>query len=85
MSVFVAFALLATSAAPAEAAASSSVSPATPAVKEKKICRTEEAVIGSIASKRTCKTRAEWDALLGRTQSAGNQQSSPQASGTSNR
>jgi hypothetical protein len=64
MLVSAAFALLAASAAPVAENAIASPS-ATPVVKEKKICRYEEAITGSITPKRTCKTKAEWDALMG--------------------
>jgi hypothetical protein len=36
-----------------------------PPVKERKICRSEY-LIGSVTPKRTCKTKAEWNALMGR-------------------
>jgi hypothetical protein len=48
---------------PDAAAPPQSQAPA-PAVKERKICRSEQ-VIGSLTPKRTCKSRAEWNALLG--------------------
>lgn len=41
---------------------SSDAAAAKPAVKEKKICRTEDDT-GSIVPKRTCHTKAEWDAI----------------------
>ena len=74
-------AFVAASAAPASAP--TVPAPAAPAVKEKKICVTQEAVIGSITSKRVCKTKAEWDALAGRTPqpATGNQQNTTPANG----
>ncbi|HEX8840454.1 MAG TPA: hypothetical protein VF750_08310 [Sphingomicrobium sp.] len=33
------------------------------ATKEKKVCRDDPASTGSIMPKRTCKTKAEWEAL----------------------
>ena len=60
MFVSVALALLAASSGPAsEATASPSASP----VKQKNICRKEEAVTGSLTPKRVCKTKAEWEGL----------------------
>ena len=46
-----------------------------PPVKEKKICRDEPSSTGSIMPKRTCKTKAEWEALA----------RTPARSGTSDR
>jgi hypothetical protein len=53
----VALAFLAASSAPA----ADSAAPAAASVKEKKICRKEEAMTGSITAKRVCKTKAEWE------------------------
>lgn len=54
-----------------------------PAVKEKKICRTEE-LIGSTVPKRVCKTKSEWggqlDAKVGQ-QADKDQKSSPSQGG----
>ena len=77
-------ALVAASAAPATAPADPA--PAAPVVvKEKKICVAQDAVTGSITPKRVCKTKAEWDALMGRgpakQQSAGNQPNPTPANG----
>ena len=35
-----------------------------PAVKERKVCRTDQ-LIGSMVPRRVCKTRSEWDAQNG--------------------
>jgi hypothetical protein len=43
--------------------------PPKPAVKEKKICQTEDD-IGSIVPKRTCHTKAEWAAINAQQQTA---------------
>ena len=76
-------ALVAASAAPATAPADPA--PAAPVVKEKKICVAQDAVTGSITPKRVCKTKAEWDALRGRSpakqQSACNQPNPTPANG----
>jgi hypothetical protein len=66
MIVSVALAFLAASAAPADAAASAQPAPAAKPVKEKKICRTDEATTGSVMRSKTCRTKAEWDALAAR-------------------
>ncbi len=63
MSIIVAFLLASASAAPDPApvaAATTAPEPAKP-VKEKKICKTEDADPGSHMIKRTCKTQAEWN------------------------
>jgi hypothetical protein len=75
-SVLLAF--LAASATSAEASAAAPVA-APPAVKEKKICVTQDAVTGSITPKRVCKTKAEWDALMGRTTAQQQPAGSPQS------
>lgn len=56
-------------AAPASAfeATDAAQPPAAKPVKEKKVCRTETGT-GSIMPKRTCRTRAEWDALTQQSQ-----------------
>ena len=61
MFVSVALALLAASSGPASEA--TAASPSASPVKEKKICRKEEAVTGSLTPKRVCKTKAEWEGL----------------------
>ena len=60
MFVSVGLAFLAATSAPASEAVAAA--PTAAPVKEKKICRKEEAMTGSIASKRICKTKAEWQA-----------------------
>ena len=60
--LFPVVAFLAASAAQANTVAPAASAAPAPAVKEKKICRMEEPVTGSIAPKRTCKTKAEWEA-----------------------
>jgi hypothetical protein len=86
MFVSVALAFLAVSTAPAEPAGANSAPQS--AVKEKKICVTQDAVTGSITPKRICKTKAEWDALMGRTPAAkpagGQQPATSVGAGTSN-
>ena len=62
MLVSVALAFLAASSTPASEATAASSS--TVPVKEKKICRKEEAVTGSLTPKRVCKTKAEWEGLV---------------------
>ena len=59
MFVSVAFAFLAATSAPASEAAAAA--PTAAPEKEKKVCRKEEAVTGSLTSKRICKTKAEWE------------------------
>ena len=59
MFLSVALAFLVASSAPAADAAAAA--PSTAPAKEKKICRKEEAMTGSITSKRVCKTRSEWE------------------------
>ena len=60
-------ALVAASAAPTTTTAvPAPATNAAPAVKERKICRIDDAVIGSITPKRVCKTKAEWDAAMDR-------------------
>jgi len=59
MFVSVALAFLAAASAPTSEAAAAA--PSAPPVKEKKICRTEQAMTGSITSKRVCKTKVEWE------------------------
>lgn len=54
----------------AQNATSDSVSPK-PAVKEKKLCRTEDDT-GSIVPKRICHTKAEWEAIAAQEQNAVN-------------
>jgi hypothetical protein len=84
MFVSVAFVFMTAAAAPAAAAP---VPVSAPAVKEKKICRVDDAVTGSITPKRTCKTKAEWDAMTGRSSAAektSGQQAMPSAKGASN-
>jgi hypothetical protein len=72
MLVSVTLALLAASAAPADAAVPAVA--AAPAVKEKKVCVTEQ-VTGSIMPRRICRTRAEADARSDENgRSAGDQQ-----------
>ena len=58
MFVSVALAFLAASTAPAQAVPPASAA-ASPAVKTKKICHVEEAVTGSLTSKRVCVTVQE--------------------------
>ena len=60
MFVSVALAFLAATSAPASEAAAAT--PSAAPVKEKKICRTEQAMTGSINAKRVCKTKVEWEA-----------------------
>jgi hypothetical protein len=75
-------ALLAVSAAPEANSAAPATAPAAPVAKEKKICVTQDAVIGSITTKRVCKTKAEWDAAAGRSpQPPANQQNQTPANG----
>jgi len=52
-------------------------------VKEKKICVMQEAVTGSITPKRVCKTKAEWDAAMGRAPAKPTASATP-ATGSSN-
>ena len=59
---------------------SAEAAPAAQPVKEKKICMMQEAVTGSITPRRTCKTKAEWDALMGRAGPATDQQRTVQQS-----
>ena len=59
MFVSVALAFLAAAGAPTSEAAAAA--PSAAPVKEKKICRTEQAMTGSITAKRVCKTKAEWE------------------------
>ena len=58
-----------------------------PAVKERKICRTDQ-LIGSTIPKRVCKTRSEWGAQTGgkagEAAGHGQQPTPPSSSGTSN-
>jgi hypothetical protein len=63
MSFVLAFLLSAAAAAPdqpVEATPTAAPAPAKP-IKEKKICKTDDADPGSHMVKRTCKTQAEWD------------------------
>ena len=60
MLVSVAFAFLAATSAPASEAVAAA--PSAAPIREKKICRKEEALTGSITAKRTCKTKGEWEA-----------------------
>ena len=84
MIVSVALAFLAASAAPADAAAQPQPAPAAKKVKEKKICRSDEAVTGSLFPQRTCKTKAEWDAERAAEQRNSNRQSQAAGAGDSN-
>jgi hypothetical protein len=59
MFVSVALAFLVATSSPASEAAAAA--PNAAPVKEKKICRKDEAVTGSITSRRVCKTKAEWE------------------------
>lgn len=60
------------SARPADQSAATSAAPES--AKPKKICRTEE-VTGSIMPKRSCRTRADWDAqTAGESKKAGDTQ-----------
>lgn len=62
--------LFAGTALQAQNAPSDTASPK-PAVKEKKICHTDGDT-GSIVPKRTCHTKAEWDAIAAQEQNAVN-------------
>jgi hypothetical protein len=64
MSIVLAFLLSAAAAAPDQPAAAAPTAAPAPAkpVKEKKICKTEDADPGSHMIKRTCMTQREWDA-----------------------
>jgi hypothetical protein len=86
VSVALAFLAATSGSASAEAAASVPTSARATPAKEKKICRVDDAVIGSMTPRRTCKTKAEWDAMAGRTSGsdkAPNQQARSSAGGTS--
>lgn len=63
MSIVFAFLLSAAAAAPDQPVAGTPAEAAAPAkpVKEKKICKTDDADPGSHMVKRTCKTQAEWN------------------------
>jgi len=60
-----AFLSLALAGTPTIASAEQPASSPAPAPKEKKICRASIAT-GSVMTKRTCHTRAEWDLIDGR-------------------
>jgi len=78
------FALVAASAAPTTTTAvPAPAANAAPAVKEKKICVMQDAVTGSITPKRVCKTKAEWDAAMGRAPAKPTASAAP-ATGSSN-
>jgi hypothetical protein len=77
------FSLVFASVAAAAVQPGAASAPPAPAVKEKKICRSEY-LIGSATPKRTCKTKGEWDALMGRKSGQGSpadEQRAPRATG----
>lgn len=53
-----------------------------PAVKEKKICRTETVTGSLVAKRRTCMTKAEWDQLADNTRKTMGDMSRHQGLGT---
>ncbi len=66
IAVMAPLAFLASTAAQAQTAPTDAAPPK-PAVKDKKICRTEDDT-GSIVPKRVCHTKAEWEAINAQTQ-----------------